>query len=304
MLSGVAPDPLERTPPMNLAILTLSLTLCAADGDAPKTELLWPKGAPGALGDKDADKPTLTIVLPPADKATGTAVVICPGGGYGGVVMDREGTAPAAWLAKRGVAAFVLKYRVAPYKHPAPMDDAQRALRTVRARAKEWGVDPKRVGVWGFSAGGHLASTVSTHFDSGKADADDPVDRVSSRPDFTILSYPVIDLNPPVAHMGSRKNLLGDNPDEKLVESLCNEKQVTKDTPPAFLFHTGDDAVVPVENSILYYSALKKAGVPAELHVYEHGAHGVDLAANDPVLSNWPDRLEAWMRAHGWMKEK
>jgi len=289
---------------MNLAILTLTLTLGAADADAPKIELLWPKGAPGALGDKDADKPTLTIYLPPADKATGTAVVVCPGGGYGSLAMGHEGKDPAEWLAKHGVAAFVLKYRITPYRHPAPMDDAQRALRTVRSRAKEWGVDPKRVGVWGFSAGGHLASTVATHFDAGKADADDPVERVSCRPDFAILAYPVITLNMPHTHISSRKNLLGDDPDEKLVESLCNEKQVTKETPPTFLFHTGDDPHVPVENSILFYSACRKSGVPAELHVYEHGAHGVGLAPNDPVLSSWPDRLEAWMKAHGWLKEK
>jgi acetyl esterase/lipase len=289
---------------MIAALLTVSLSLSASNADAPKEELLWPKGAPGATGDTDKDKPSVTVYLPPADKATGTAVVVCPGGGYGALAMGHEGKDVAAWLTARGVAAFVLKYRIAPYKHPAPMQDAQRAIRTVRARAEEWGVDPRRVGVWGFSAGGHLASTVSTHFDDGKADSDDPVERVGCRPDFSILCYPVIDLNPPVAHMGSRKNLLGDNPDDKQVESLCNEKQVTKDTPPTFLFHTGDDGAVPVENSILYYEACRKAGVPAELHVYEHGPHGVGLAPNDPVLASWPDRLEAWMKAHGWLEER
>jgi acetyl esterase/lipase len=287
---------------MHLVLLTLSLTLIAADG-APKAELLWPKAAPGALGDKDADVPTLTPFLPSADKASGAAVVICPGGGYGGLAMSYEGLDVGAWMAKRGVAGFVLKYRVAPYKHPVPLQDAQRALRTVRARAKEWGVDPARVGILGFSAGGHLASTAATHFDDGKADAADPIDRAGCRPDFAILCYPVITLKPPYAHMGSRYNLLGKDADEKLVESLCNDEQVTAKTPPTFLFHTADDNAVPVENSLRFFEALHKAKVSAELHVYEHGRHGVGLAPNDPVLSSWPSLLETWMKAHGWTKK-
>src|SRR5271166_6803115 len=167
---------------MHLATMALSLLLGAAD--APKVELLWPKGAPGAVGMENADKPSLTVFLPPADKANGAAVVICPGGGYGGLAISYEGMDVGAWMAKRGVAGFVLKYRVAPYKHPVPLQDAQRALRTVRARAKEWGVDPKRVGILGFSAGGHLASTAATHFDDGDPKADDPLDRAGCRPDF------------------------------------------------------------------------------------------------------------------------
>jgi acetyl esterase/lipase len=286
---------------MHLALLTLSLTLTAAD--APKAEPLWPKGAPGAMGDKDADVPTLTPFLPPADKANGAAVVICPGGGYGGLAISYEGMDVGAWMAQRGVAGFVLKYRVAPYKHPVPLQDAQRALRTVRARAKEWGVDPARVGVMGFSAGGHLASTAATHFDDGKPDAEDPIDRAGCRPDFAILAYPVVTLKPPFAHMGSRKNLLGDNPDDKLVQSLCNDEQVTDKTPPTFLFHTADDNAVPVENSILFYEACRKAKVPAELHVYRHGRHGVGLAPNDPALSSWPDCLEGWMKDRGLLKK-
>src|SRR6266511_3204803 len=187
---------------MTFATLTLTLALCAPAAEAPKVEPLWPKEVPGALGDKDADKPTLSIYLPPADKATGAAVVVCPGGGYGGLALDHEGKQPAEWLNGIGVAAFVLKYRVAPYRHPVPLQDAQRAVRTVRARAKEWNLDAQRVGVWGFSAGGHLASTVGTHFDDGKADAADPVERTSCRPDFLILSYPVITMTgPPVTHM-------------------------------------------------------------------------------------------------------
>jgi acetyl esterase/lipase len=287
---------------MHVVLLTLSLTLIGADG-APKAEPLWPKGAPGALGDKDADIPTLTPFLPPADKATGAAVVICPGGGYSGLAISYEGMDVGAWMAKRGVAGFVLKYRVAPYKHPIPLQDAQRALRIVRARAKEFGVDPARVGILGFSAGGHLASTAATHFDDGKADAADPIDKMSCRPDFAVLCYPVVTLKPPYAHMGSRINLLGKDADEKLVESLCNDQQVTDKTPPTFLFHTADDNAVPVENSLLFFEALHKAKVPAELHVYEHGRHGVGLAPNDPVLSSWPELLEKWMQAHGWMKK-
>ena len=287
---------------MHLALLALSLTLTAAD--APKSEPLWPKAAPGALGDKDADIPTLTPFLPPADKANGTAVVICPGGGYGGLAISYEGMDVGAWMAQRGVAGFVLKYRVAPYKHPVPLQDAQRALRSVRARAREWNVDPKRVGILGFSAGGHLASTAATHFDDGDPKADDPIDRAGCRPDFAVLAYPVITLKPPYAHMGSRYNLLGKDADEKLVESLCNDEQVTDKTPPTFLFHTGDDNAVPVENSILFFEALRKAKVPAELHVYGHGRHGVGLAPNIPELSSWPEQLQAWMKGLGLLKKE
>jgi acetyl esterase/lipase len=290
---------------MTCTLIALSLMLTAAKDDGPKVELLWPDGAPGAKGTEDVDKPTLTIWLPPADKANGAAVVICPGGGYGALAIDHEGKQIAEWLNKRGVTAFMLKYRIAPrYRHPAPLQDAQRAMRTVRARAKEWKLDPKRIGIWGFSAGGHLASTAGTHFDDGNADAKDPIERVSCRPDFLILCYPVITLEAPYTHKGSRNNLLGEKPDDKLVQSLCNEKQVTAKTPPTFLFHTnGDDGVVP-ENSILFYMALRKAKVPAELHIYEKGPHGVGLAQKDPVLKSWPDRLEAWLKARGYLEKE
>ncbi len=197
----------------------------------------------------------------------------------------------------------MLRYRVAPYKHPAPLLDAQRAVRTVRVRAKEFSVDPKRVGIMGFSAGGHLASTVATHFDDGKADADDRTDRVGCRPDFAVLCYPVITLKPPYAHMGSRNNLLGKEADEKLVQSLCNDEQVTAKTPPTFLFHTDADTGVKPENSILFYMALKKAKVPAEMHIYEKGPHGVGLAPKDPILSTWADRLDGWLQGRGLLKK-
>jgi acetyl esterase/lipase len=290
---------------MTPALLTLSLIVCTAGADAqPPVEQLWPKGAPGAMGEADADKPTLTVYLPPEDRATGTAVVVCPGGGYGGLALDHEGKQPAEWLNHLGVAAFILKYRVAPYRHPAPLQDAQRALRTVRARAREWHIDPQRIGIWGFSAGGHLASTAGTHFDDGKPNADDPVERVGCRPDFLILCYPVITMMGPPTHGGSRHNLLGDHPDEALVENLSNDRQVTARTPPTFLFHTDADKGVLPENSVLFYLALRKAGVPAELHIYANGPHGVGLAPKDPVLSSWPDRLRDWLDGRGLMKKQ
>jgi acetyl esterase/lipase len=283
----------------NLVLLILPLTLCAAD-EKPKVELLWPMGAPGAVGTEDRDKPSLTISLPPADKANGTAVVVCPGGGYGALATGHEGKDPADWLNRHGIAAFVLRYRLGPrYHHPAPIQDAQRALRLVRSRAKEWKLDPKRIGIWGFSAGGHLASTAATHFDDGKPDADDPIKRVSCRPDFAILCYPVITLRPPVTHGGSRRNLLGDKPDEALVASLCNDEQVTEKTPPTFLFHTDEDRAVPPENSILFYQALRKKKVPVELHIYEKGPHGIGLGFGRGAVSAWPEQLAGWLQTRG-----
>ena len=292
-----------------LAISSWLLTLSAAGSSTgvaqaspvePPIELLWPGGAPGALGQEDADKPSLTILLPRPDTSTGMAVVICPGGGYGFLAMDYEGQEIAWWLRSRGVAAFILKYRLGPrYHHPAPMLDAQRALRWVRHEAARFHVAPNQIGIWGFSAGGHLASTAATHFDVGDPQASDPVDRVSCRPDFAILAYPVITLTNEFTHRGSRRNLLGENPDPKLIDLLSNEKQVTRDTPPCFLFHTTDDEAVPVENSVLFYLALRHAGVPAELHIYQHGKHGVGLAGTDPVLSSWPERLAAWLVSQG-----
>ena len=249
------------------------------------TILLWPNGAPGALGDADVDKPSLTIYVASQNKVP-TGVVVCPGGGYVHLAMDHEGTQIAEWLNNLGISAFVLTYRLGPkYHHPIELGDGQRAVRYVRAHASEFGIDPHRIGIWGFSAGGHMASSVGTHFDAGHTDSADPIDRESSRPDFMILSYPVITFEEPYLHRGSRNALLGNNPDLALIELLSNERQVTKDTPPAFLFHTSDDPVVPVENSIAFYSALRKAGVPAEMHIYEHGPHGVGLAKKYPELS-------------------
>ena len=281
---------------MNVLLLTC-LALAPAEAAAkPEEVLLWPKGAPGALGTKPEDKPSVTIYQPEKDKRNGAAVVVCPGGGYGGLAMDHEGKQIADWLTARGMTAFVVKYRLGPrYRHPVPLQDAQRAVRVARSRAKGLGIDPAKIGIWGFSAGGHLVSTVSTKFDAGKADADDPIDRMSCRPDFAILCYPVIRMDPPYTHMGSRNNLLGSKPDEKLVASLCNDTQVKKDTPPTFLFHTRADKAVPVQNSELYAKACEKAGVPVRLLIRDTGAHGVGLASKIPELKDWPDKLEAWL---------
>ena len=228
-----------QTPPSAPYAITAVDT---AHGDR-EFHLLWPDGAPGAVGTEAVDKPKITVYRAPADRATGAAVVVCPGGGYHVVAADHEGKQIAEWLNSLGVSAFVLQYRLGErYRHPAPLQDAQRAIRTVRSRAREWGVDPKRIGILGFSAGGHLASTAATHFDDGRPDAADPVERESSRPDFAVLCYPVISLVDPMAHAGSRRYLLGDPPDPALVELLSNERQVTARTPPTFLWHTADDS--------------------------------------------------------------
>lgn len=264
-----------------------------------KVEPLWQSGAPGAKGAADEDTPSLAY-YPPKGRKNGTAVVVCPGGGYRGLAMDHEGAQVAAWLNSLGVTAFVLRYRLGPkYHHPAQMHDVQRALRTVRSRASEYGIEANRIGVWGFSAGGHLASTAATHIAEASASAADPVDRVTSRPDFAILTYPVISFTTEYVHKGSRTNLLGDKPDQAEVKLMSTELQVSRQTPPTFLVHTSEDAGVPSENSILFYLALRKAGVPAEMHIYEKGPHGFGLGSLDAVLSSWPARLADWMRGRG-----
>lgn len=281
------------------SLVFLSAALAAAQ--APKAELLWPNGAPGALGDADTDKPSLTPFL--AKSPNGTAVIVCPGGGYQNLAFEKEGTDIAKWLNSLGISAFVLKYRLGPkYHHPAMIEDAQRAIRTVRSRAGELRVQPDRIGIWGFSAGGHLASTAATHFDAGHPNAADPIDRAGSRPDFAILSYPVISMNSEFVHKGSRTNLLGTNFDPKLADELSNDQQVTPQTPPTFLFHTTADAAVPVENSVRFYLALRKAGVPAEMHIFENGPHGVGLAPTDATLSVWPELLANWLRGRGLLR--
>ena len=289
----------------SFVISALACSICCwgaqAQANEPQTILLWPNGAPGAQGEGDADKPSLTVYPAPPSSKVPTAIVICPGGSYAHLSMEKEGSNVAEWLNQLGITAFVLKYRLGPkYHHPVEIQDAQRALRYVRSRATEFGYQANRVGIWGFSAGGHLASTTGTHFDAGEAASADPIDRVSSRPDFMILAYPVITFTEPFVHMGSRTNLLGEHPGPALIDKLSNEKQVTPDTPPTFLFHTSEDKTVPVENSIYFYLALQKARVPAEMHIFLKGAHGAGLAQADPVLRAWPDLLASWMRVQGF----
>jgi len=265
----------------------------------PEEIPLWPEGAPGALGTADTDKPTLTIYRA-SRRGNGTAVVVAPGGGYTNLAMDHEGRQVASFLNSMGVSAFVLKYRLGPrYHHPIELGDAQRAIRIVRSRAQELSVLPDRVGIMGFSAGGHLASTAATHFDNGKADAADPIDRAGCRPDFLILGYPVISTDPAIAHAGSVRNLLGENPDPKLLEDMSNDLRVTAQTPPTFIFQTNADTTVVAENSVRFYLALRKAKVPAEMHIFENGPHGVGLSLEDPALSLWPTLLTNWMRGRG-----
>jgi acetyl esterase/lipase len=302
------------TVPLVLAVFTIAalagspqnagvtqMTRPAPPPASPQEILLWENGAPGALGQADTDKPTITAYRAPRG-SSGTAIVVAPGGGYGALAIEHEGRQWAYWYNAMGITAFVLKYRLGPrYHHPIELGDAQRAIRTVRSRAAEFNIVPDRIGMMGFSAGGHLTSTAGTHFDSGRADSSDPIERVSSRPDFLILGYPVISFDPAVTHAGSLRNLLGENPDPKLVENLSNDLQVTAQTPPTFIFHTTNDAAVPVENSLRFYLALKKAKVPVEMHLFENGPHGVGMALNDPSLSSWPNLLMNWLRARGML---
>jgi acetyl esterase/lipase len=270
----------------------------AANGPAPM--LLWANGAPGAVGDADDDKPSLTAYIP-ASNPTKTAVVIAPGGSYMHLSMVKEGSDVAAWLNARGVAAFVLKYRLGPkYHNPIELGDAQRAIRTVRADAAQYGVAPDHIGMWGFSAGGHLTASAGTKFDAGDAAAADVIEQQSSRPDFLILSYPVITMEDPYVHKGSRTYLLGDAPTQAEMDAMSPELHVTAQTPPTFLFTTTDDHTVPVLNSVMFYSALVKAGVPAEMHIFQHGAHGSGLAPTNPQLRPWTDLLIKWMRERGY----
>jgi acetyl esterase/lipase len=262
---------------------------------------LWPDAAPGAMGTADADRPDLTAFRPAAGTATGASMLILPGGGYGKLSVH-EGAGYAVWLNRLGVTCYVLKYRLGSngYRHPVMLQDAARALRTVRAFARRDGLDPARVGISGSSAGGHLASTLLTHFDAGQTDATDPIERESSRPDLGILCYPVISLGE-FTHAGSRKNLLGENPSADLLHLLSNETQVTSATPPCFLWHTVEDKAVPVENSLLFASALRRDGVPFALHVYEKGGHGLGLPEHGKNAPPWDVDCEYWLRDRGFL---
>lgn len=287
------------------AALTFICPAAFSQAQSSNSFPVWPAGAPGALGNSDKDIPTLTAYFPPADKATGAAIVICPGGGYAGLAAH-EGDGYARFLNEQGIAGFVLKYRLGPngYRHPSMLNDAARAVRLVRAKAAGWKLDSKRIGIMGSSAGGHLASTLLTHFDQGKTDASDPVERESSRPDLGILCYAVITMGQ-FTHEGSKHNLLGNGPSAELVRELSNELQVSKETPPCFIWHTFEDKAVPVENSLQFAEALRKAGVPFDLHIYEHGPHGLGLGSRDYDPAKWHPWTKDcifWLKARGFAK--
>ena len=301
-------------------ILLLVFTITTATAQ-DMTVKLWPEGIPGAkksdayheetvMNDRNQPRiskvtdPELLVYLPPREKATGVAVVICPGGGYGILAIDHEGYDIAKWLNEMGIAGVILKYRlpsdeIMEDKSVGPLQDVQEAIRTVRRRAGEWGLNPDKIGVMGFSAGGHLAGTASTMYAERVYT---PKGNISARPDFSLLIYGVLSMQEGVTHAGSKKNLLGDKPGKDKTDRFSNELRVDANTPTAFLVHSTDDGAVPVENSIRYYQALKKAGVTGELHIYESGGHGYGLAPNGDTESMWPEACRAWMKKHGLIK--
>jgi len=284
-----------------------------------KTMNLWPGGIPGLVfTDSYIEKsttseglitrfekttnPMIYIFLPPKEKTTGTAVLICPGGGYAALAFGHEGNAIASWLNDNGIAGIILKYRlpsdlIMKDKSIGPLQDAQEAMRIIRRNAVAWNIDPKKVGVIGFSAGGHLASTLSTHYADKVYDV---ADTVSARPDFSLLIYPVITMDASFTHAGSRKNLIGENPSDEAIKSFSNELQVNEKTPPAFMVHSADDQTVPVKNSIVYYEQLVKYNIPSELHIFQKGGHGYGLGGSKDTQSAWPGLCISWLKASGF----
>ena len=275
---------------------------------------VWPNGAPDSNGMtqseelfegkrvRNVSEAEMYVYLPKMGVNTGAAVLICPGGGYIMEAMDHEGYDLADWLATQGVAGIVLKYRL-PYGHDQiPLEDAQRALRIVRQKAAEWGINPLKIGIAGSSAGGHLASTAGTRFDLGKPDASDPIEKYSCRPDFMLLLYPVITFSEEFGHMGSRINLIGTGNKWELVEKYSNELHVTAQTPPTFLVLADDDAAVPTRNSIEFYMALKKYKIPAEMHIFRDGGHGFGMNKKNLPVDQWPNLFAQWMKAQGITK--
>jgi acetyl esterase/lipase len=287
---------------LTLVVAAMLSRPCLAAAESPEVIRLWSEAAPGALGDADQDIPTLSVYFPDAPSTNRAAMVIFPGGGYGHLATH-EGEGYARFLNSHGITAFVVKYRLGSdgYRHPAMLQDAARAVRLVRSRADVWNLDTRHIGVMGSSAGGHLASTVLTHFDAGDPEAPDPVDRVSSRPDLGILCYPVITMGPQ-GHAGSRRKLLGAEPSPELVALLSNEKQVTADTPPCFIWHTVEDTAVPVENSLAFAVSLRQSGVPFELHLYEQGSHGLGLGNRDGgSILPWASECVRWLELRGFV---
>ena len=295
---------------MKAAVMLALASVLTVQGQQPPLPIrdgqvmpLWNGAAPGALGTDEGDIPALTVYLPRV-MTTGTpAMIVCPGGGYRALASNHEGRQVASFLNSLGIAAFVLRYRLGPrYHHPIELGDAQRAIRTLRANAAEWRLDTARIGIMGFSAGGHLAMSASTLFDTGNLSAPDIVDRSGSRPDIVVLGYPVISMTAPWTHLGSKTNLLGEAGDPALARRLSGEHAVTKDTPPTFIFQTNEDRSVPAENSLHYFLALRQAGVIAEMHVFEKGPHGVGLANDDASLAPWSTLLANWLRGRGFIK--
>ena len=294
---------------------TLIINVCAQN-----TVLkVWPDGVPGSLTNESYSEksaftegrpsryekvtdPAISVYLPPSEKVTGTAVLICPGGGYSGLAFDHEGNAIARWLNENGIAGIILKYRlpsddIMKDKSIGALQDAQEAIRIIRRHASEWKIDPLKIGVIGFSAGGHLASTLSTHFSEIVYDV---ADNISARPDFSLLIYPVISFDATFTHAGSRKNLIGENPSDNTVRHFSNELQITDKTPPAFLVHSADDKAVPVNNSVVYFEGLQKSGIPSELHIFQKGGHGYGLSVDNGTQSSWPGLCLRWMKENGF----
>jgi len=286
----------------HLSFAAALLTLCAVHAEMKTALPLWPAGAPGALGTSSNDIPTITPYLPDGTNATGAAMVICPGGGYAHLA-PHEGNDYALWLNQHGIACFVLKSRLGSsgYHHPAMLNDVTRAMRWVRAHAAEYAIDSHRIGVMGSSAGGHLASSVLTHFDAGDPNAADKIEQQSSRPDLGILCYAVITLGE-FTHRGSRNNLLGTNQTAELVEYLSSERQVSDSTPPCFLWTTFEDKAVPMENTLLFAGALRKHNAPFALHVYEKGGHGMGLKDKPPFTHPhpWAGDCLFWLQERGF----
>lgn len=302
----------RNLPQLLLLLLALATTGIALDAVEPEVITLWPEGVPDLRSDAAPEKiennrvsevhhPTLTVFRAGAADA---GVVVCPGGGYTRLAIDHEGEAIARWLNERGVTAFVLRHRLREYGHPAPLRDALRAIRVVRSRAAEFGVAADRIGIIGFSAGGHLASSAATLYDHPDGRTGAALDAVSARPDFAALIYPVITMDERITHGGSRLNLIGAAPSPERVELLSTDRQVTAQTPPVFLVHCGDDKAVPIENSLLFFQALRAAGVSCEAHFHETGGHGFGMRESENTVSDWPARFEAWMRFHGWLERE